>query len=99
MNLDIPFNRINAYLFIQNNMPYFTLPFCLPTMVFINVNDTRGFLHRVEYYSYPEKQTRDWYKSKRVSEINLLSCYNKTKETLVHERKQLAVLPPFFEYS
>ena len=55
-----------SFFFFQNRMPYFTLPFTLPTMVFINVNDTRGLLYRIEHYSFPEKQTSDWYKSKRV---------------------------------
>ena len=58
-------------VWLQNRVPYFTLPFTLPTMVFINVTDTRGLLHRIEHYSFPEKQTYDWYKSKRVSKSNI----------------------------
>ena len=56
-------------------MPYFTLPFTLPTMVFINVDDTRGLLHRIEHYSFPEKQTYDWYKSKRVCNMYYVSVF------------------------
>ena len=52
--------------FFQNRIPFFTLPFTLPTMVFINVNDTRGLLHRVENFSYPEKQAWEWHKAQKV---------------------------------
>ena len=74
-----------SFFFIQNNMPYFTLPFTLPTMVFINVNDTRGLLHRIEHYSFPEKQTYDWYKSKRVCIIYqfLKLWYRKPRKNVV----------------
>ena len=30
----------------------------------MNVNDANGRLYRVEEMSYPEKQTRNWYKKK-----------------------------------
>ena len=30
----------------------------------MNVNDAHGRLYRVEEMSYPEKQTRNWYKKK-----------------------------------
>ena len=43
------------------------MPFLMPTLLLININDTRGLLHRIKHYSFPEKQTYDWYKSKKVS--------------------------------
>ena len=48
----------------QNDIPYFTLPFTLSTIIFINVNDTRELLYRVRNadMSYPEKQAFQWFK-------------------------------------
>ena len=82
----ISFGNFSLF-FIQNGMPYFTLPFTLPTMVFINVNDTRGLLYRIEHYSFPEKQTSDWYKSKRVCIIYqfLQLWYRKPRKNVVEE--------------
>jgi len=48
------------------NVPVFTLPMTLVTLVLINVTDERGRLYRVEDMSYPEKQSYQWHTSMRV---------------------------------
>ena len=50
----------------QVNVPVFTLPMTLVTLVLINVTDERGRLYRVEDMSYPEKQSYQWHTSMRV---------------------------------
>ena len=49
------------------NLPVFTLPMTLCTLVLINVTDERGRLYRVEDMSYPEKQSYLWHTSFRVT--------------------------------
>ena len=52
------------------NLPVFTLPMTLCTLVLINVTDERGRLYRVEDMSYPEKQSYLWHTSFRVTNTN-----------------------------
>ena len=78
------FNLLELYF--QNRIPFFTLPFTLPTMVFINVNDTRGLLHRVENFSYPEKQAWEWHKAQKVKFTQSKAIYLNLVQN--HRRKK-----------
>ena len=61
-------NLVKKFLWVcfQVNVPVFTLPMTLVTLVLINVTDERGRLYRVEDMSYPEKQSYQWHTSMRV---------------------------------
>lgn len=48
-----------------NNIPVFTVPMTLVTLVFLLTTDVRGNLHRVEDPSYPEKQSYQWFRKTR----------------------------------
>ena len=50
----------------QANIPVFTMPMTLVTLVLINVTDKRGLLYRVEDMSYPEKQAYEWHTRTKV---------------------------------
>jgi hypothetical protein len=57
-----------SVLQFQNNIPVFTMPMTLVTLVMITVSDTRGLLYRVEDMSYPEKQAYDWHTRIKVKQ-------------------------------
>ena len=60
---------------LQNNVPVFTLPMTLVTLVLINVSDARGNLYRVEDPSYPEKQSYQWHTRTKVpTKVRPKSC-------------------------
>jgi hypothetical protein len=67
-------NKCNKILWVcfQVNVPVFTLPMTLVTLVLINVTDERGRLYRVEDMSYPEKQSYQWHTSMRVKTTKVL---------------------------
>ncbi|TRY69135.1 hypothetical protein TCAL_02513 [Tigriopus californicus] len=48
-----------------NNIPVFTVPMTLVTLVFLLTTDVRGVLHRVVDPSYPEKQSYQWFRESR----------------------------------
>jgi len=62
---------MRATITLQHNVPVFTLPMTLVTLVLINVTDTRGNLYRVEDMSYPEKQSYQWHTRSRVNTKDL----------------------------
>jgi len=44
------------------------------TLVFLAVQDERGWLYRVEDMTYPEKQTYAWHTRQKVSQKDVLDC-------------------------
>eukprot|EP00093_Oithona_nana_P013120 13120.XXX_98632_94413_1 [CDS] Oithona nana genome sequencing. len=57
---------LRATMVLQSNIPVFTMPMTLVTLVLINVTDKRGLLYRVEDMSYPEKQAYEWHTRTKV---------------------------------
>ncbi len=54
--------------FLQNNIPVFTVPMTLMTLVTLAVTDERRLLYRVEEMSYPEKQAYQWHTRVKVAQ-------------------------------
>ena len=55
-------NEIFCINFFQNKIPVFTMPKNLCTLMILATTDEKGYLHRVQDMSYPEKQSYSWYK-------------------------------------